>query len=138
MLAHDPHKTIESDSVRQTGLEELLGASDFVHCLATATPETENLMDEKAFAAMKPGAYFINVSRGNLIDEAALEKALTGGHLAGAALDVGRAADQKPSLHLALLPNVIATPHVGGQTPAAIESQALETVEQVRAVSKGA
>ena len=137
VLAHDPHKTIASDFIRQTGLEELLSASDFVHCLATATPETENLIGETAFAAMKDSAYFINVSRGNLVDEAALEKALTGGRIAGAAMDVGRAADQKPSPRLARLANVIATPHVGGQTPAAIESQALETVEQVRAVSKG-
>ncbi len=138
VLAHDPHKTIANDAVRQTGLEELLGESDFVHCLATATPETENLFDEKAFAAMKDSAYFINVSRGNLVDEAALEEALAGRRIAGAALDVGRAGDQKPSPGLARLPNVIATPHVGGQTPAAIESQALETVEQVRAVSQGA
>jgi len=137
VLAHDPHKTIAAPHVRQTGLEELLGASDFVHCLATATPETENLMDEKAFADMRPGAYFINVSRGNLVDEAALEGALASGHIAGAAMDVGRAADQKPTPSLARLPNVIATPHIGGQTPAAIESQALETVEQVRAVSEG-
>ena len=137
VLVHDPHKTIANDLVRQTGLEELLSASDFVHCLATATPETENLMDEKAFAAMKKGAYFINVSRGNLVDETALESALTDGRLAGAALDVGRAADQKPSPGLARLPQVIATPHIGGQTPPAIESQALETVEQVRAVSTG-
>jgi len=137
VLAHDPHKTIANHVVRQTGLEELLGASDFVHCLATATPESENLIGEEAFAAMKPSAYFINVSRGNLVDEPALERALTEGRIAGAALDVGRAEDQKPSPHLARLPNVIATPHVGGQTPAAIESQALETVEQVRAVSKG-
>ncbi|MHA1153134.1 MAG: NAD(P)-dependent oxidoreductase [Alphaproteobacteria bacterium] len=137
VLAHDPHKTIAGSDVRQTGLAELLGESDFVHCLATATPETENLMDEKAFAAMKAGAYFINVSRGNLVDEAALEKALIDGRLAGAAMDVGRAEDQKPSSHLARLPNVIATPHIGGQTPAAIESQALETVAQVRAVSEG-
>ncbi len=137
VLAHDPYKTIETGSVRQTGLEELLGASDFVHCLATATPETENLIGEKAFAAMKDGAYLVNVSRGNLVDEAALEEALNDGRIAGAAMDVGRAADQKPSPHLARLPNVVATPHVGGQTPAAIASQALETVEQVRAVSKG-
>ncbi|MEN8196390.1 MAG: NAD(P)-dependent oxidoreductase [Pseudomonadota bacterium] len=137
VLAHDPYKTIDDRHVRQTGLEELLGESDFVHCLAAATPETENLMDEKAFAAMKDGAYFINASRGNLVDEAALERALTNGRIAGAAMDVGRADDQKPSPGLARLPNVIATPHVGGQTPAAIESQALETVEQIRAVSEG-
>jgi len=138
VLSHDPYKTIADGRVRQTGLEELLGESDFVNCLAVATPETENLMNEKAFAAMKDGAYFINVSRGNLVDEAALEGALASGHIAGAAIDVGRAGDQKPSPGLARLPKVIATPHIGGQTLAAIESQALETVEQIRAVSQGA
>lgn len=137
VLVHDPHKTIDAPHIRQTGLEELLGESDFVHCLATATPKTENLMDEKAFAAMKASAFFINASRGNLVDEDALERALTDGRIAGAAMDVGRAEDQKPSPRLARLPNVVATPHVGGQTPAAIESQALETVAQVRVVSKG-
>jgi D-3-phosphoglycerate dehydrogenase len=137
VLAHDPYKTISEDHVRQTGLEELLSESDFVHCLAVAAPETENLMDEKAFAAMRNDAYFINVSRGNLVDETALERALTNGRIAGAAMDVGRGDDQKPSPRLAHLPNVVATPHVGGQTPAAIESQALETVEQIRAISDG-
>jgi D-3-phosphoglycerate dehydrogenase len=138
VLVDDPNKTITEAYVRQTGLEELLSQSDFVHCLATATPDTENLMGDAAFAAMKEGAFFVNVSRGNLVDEAALETALTTGRIAGAALDVGRAGDQKPSPGLARLPNVIATPHIGGQTPAAIESQALETVAQVRAVSEGA
>ena len=86
---------------------------------------------------MKDGAYFINASRGNLVDAAALERALTNRRVAGAAMDVGSAHNQKPSPGLARLPNVIATPHVGGQTPGAIESQALETVEQIRAVSEG-
>ncbi len=65
--------------------------------LAVATPETENLMNAAAFAKMKRGAYFINVSRGNLVDEAALEAALDSGHIAGCALDVGRAPDQMPT-----------------------------------------
>lgn len=137
VLVHDPHKTVTGTGTRQVELEELLAASDFVHCLAVATPATEKLMETGAFAAMKSSAFFINVSRGNLVDEAALEAALTSGRIAGAAMDVGRAPDQKPSPALAALPNVIATPHIGGQTPAAIESQALETVEQARAVSQG-
>ena len=137
VLVHDPYISIAEGHIMQTGLEALLSQSDFVHCLAVATPETENLIDEKALATMKDTACFINVSRGNLVDETALEKALTTGRIAGAALDVGRADDQKPSPGLARLPNVIATPHIGGQTPAAIESQALETVAQVRAVSEG-
>lgn len=137
VIVYDPHKTITDTRVVQVGFEELLQTSDFVHCLAVATRETENLMDEKAFASMKAGAFFINVSRGNLVDEVALQTALTSGHLGGAAMDVGRAKDQKPSLGLAGLPNVIATPHIGGQTLAAIEFQAMETVGQIRALSEG-
>jgi D-3-phosphoglycerate dehydrogenase len=62
---------------------------------------------------------------------------LRDGRIAGAAMDVGRARDQMPSLELAKLPNVIATPHVGGLTPPAIEYQALETVRQVAAIING-
>jgi D-3-phosphoglycerate dehydrogenase len=77
------------------------------------------------------------LSRGNLVDEAALAAALRDNRIAGAALDVGRARDQMPSAELARLPNVIATPHIGGLTPPAIESQSLETVRQVEAIIKG-
>ena len=63
--------------------------------------------------------------------------ALRNGVIAGAALDVGRAPDQMPTLGLAQLPNVIAAPHVGGLTPPAIEAQALDTVEQVRELVAG-
>ncbi len=136
VVVFDPHQTISDNHVTQIDWPGLLATSEFVACLAVATEETENLMDHRAFAAMKPGSYFINVSRGNLVDEAALANALNNGPLAGAALDVGRAADQKPSLALAALPNVIATPHIGGQTAPATEFQALETVAQVRAVSQ--
>jgi D-3-phosphoglycerate dehydrogenase len=94
-------------------------------------------MDAAAFARMKPGAFFINMSRGNLVDETALAKALTEGRIAGAAMDVGRAPDQMPSPELARLPNVIATPHIGGLTPPASESQAFDTVRQVEALVKG-
>jgi D-3-phosphoglycerate dehydrogenase len=86
---------------------------------------------------MQPHAFFINLSRGNLVDEAALAAALRENRIAGAALDVGRALDQMPSPELARLPNVIATPHVGGLTPQAIEHQSAETVRQVAAIIKG-
>jgi D-3-phosphoglycerate dehydrogenase len=86
---------------------------------------------------MRPHACFINLSRGNLVDEAALIAALRGNRIAGAALDVGRARDQMPTPELAKLPNVIATPHIGGLTPPAIESQSLETVRQVAAIING-
>ena len=118
-------------------LEQLLPQADYVACLAPARPETENLMDARRFAAMKPGAYFINASRGELVDEAALLRALDSGHLGGCALDVGRAPDQMPSPALAAHPRVIATPHIAGMTPAAVEHQSRETVAQLTELLAG-
>ena len=115
----------------------MLARSDYVICLAIANEETENLMNAAAFARMKPDAFFINMSRVNLVDEVALAKALSEGRIAGAALDVGRAPDQMPSPELARLANVIATPHIGGLTPPASESQAFDTVRQVEALVQG-
>jgi D-3-phosphoglycerate dehydrogenase len=86
---------------------------------------------------MQAHAFFINLSRGNLVDEAALAAALRENRIAGAALDVGRAPDQMPMPELAKLANVIATPHIAGLTPQAIEHQALETVRQVGFIIKG-
>ena len=106
-------------------------------CLALATPATENLFGAAAFAAMKPSAYFINASRGNLVDEAALLAALNSGCIAGCALDVGRAPDQMPSPALARHLLVIATPHIGGLTLPAIEHQSMETVRQVSDIVNG-
>ena len=121
----------------QVALPDLLARSDFVVCLAVADEATENLMNEAAFAAMKPSAYFINLSRGNLVDEAALAEALDAKRIAGAALDVGRAADQMPTASLARRADVIATPHIAGLTPDAAEHQAFDTVRQVEALIAG-
>jgi len=133
VLVNDPY-VADADSIP---LDQLLEQSDFVVPLAVATAETENLIDKNAFAKMKQGAYFINVSRGNLVDEAALEVALDSGHLAGCAMDVGRAPDQMPTPRLAARPDVVATPHIGGLTPPAIAHQALETVAQAAEIVKG-
>lgn len=137
VVVHDPHATVDESGLRQIAFDELLGLSDFVVCLATATATTENLMSERAFATMKRGAYFINAARGDLVDEAALVAALDIGHLAGCALDVGRAPDQMPSPHVAAHSLVLATPHVGGLTLPAIEHQAMETVAQVADLLQG-
>jgi D-3-phosphoglycerate dehydrogenase len=118
-------------------LEDLLATSDYVVCLAPANAETENMFNARTFERMKPAAFFINASRGNLVDELALERALDEGKIAGCALDVGRAPDQMPTPRLARHPKVIATPHVGGLTPQAAEHQALETVTQVAAILNG-
>ena len=108
-------------------MREGLAAADFVVPLAVATPETENLIDAAALARMKPTAWLINASRGNLIDEAALAQALDAQRIAGAAMDVGRAPDQMPSPGLAARPDVIATPHIGGLTPEAIAARMLKS-----------
>ena len=137
VVVADPHVAVQHAALRQTSMAALLAEADHVVCLASATAETENLINAAAFAAMKPAAFFINAARGNLVDEAALLHALDRGQLAGCALDVGRAPDQMPSPALAAHPRVIATPHIGGLTPAAIEHQALETVAQVAAIVQG-
>jgi D-3-phosphoglycerate dehydrogenase len=137
VLVADPHARPEDPRLEHLPLEALLAGSDFVVCLAVATEATENLMDAAAFARMRPGSFFVNPSRGNLVDETALLAALESGHLAGAAMDVGRAPDQMPTPALAAHPGVIATPHIGGLTPEAIEHQALDTVRQVQALAQG-
>src|SRR2546428_4182501 len=129
---HDPYQKME-----QVPLHELPAQSDYVVPLAVATAETENLIDARALAKMKRGAYLINVSRGNLVDEAALENALDSGHLAGCAMDVGRAPDQMPTPRLAARREVIATPHTAGLTLPAIEHQSMETVAQAAEIIKG-
>lgn len=133
----DPQARPDDARIETLPLDALLAQSDFVVCLAPALPETENLMNAAAFARMPRGAFFVNASRGSLVDEAALRDALDSGHLAGCALDVGRAPDQMPSPALAAHPLVIATPHIGGLTPPAAEHQALETVAQLRELLQG-
>jgi D-3-phosphoglycerate dehydrogenase len=136
VIAADPC-AVPEPPVDPVSMDELLTRSDFVVCLAIANESTENLMNADAFARMRRDAYFINASRGGLVDEAALAAALQDGRIAGAALDVGRAPDQMPTPSLAALPGVVATPHVGGLTPSAIAHQALETVRQVEAILRG-
>ena len=137
VMVSDPHARVGEAGIEQAAFEDLLAAADYVVCLAIANEQTENLMNDDAFARMKPGALFVNASRGNLVDEAALARALDSGRIAGAAIDVGRGPDQMPTPSLACRADVIATPHVGGLTPQAIEHQALETVAQVAEILQG-
>jgi D-3-phosphoglycerate dehydrogenase / 2-oxoglutarate reductase len=136
-LVSDPFKKIAAPGVKQVELPDLLEQSDFIVCLAIANEQTENLMNAEAFARMKKTAYFINLSRGTLVDEAALATALDENRIAGAAMDVGRAQDQMPSPLLARRADVIATPHIAGLTPDAAEHQAFDTVNQVKELLVG-
>ncbi|PAY03937.1 hydroxyacid dehydrogenase [Bradyrhizobium sp. UFLA03-84] len=137
VLVADPFATSDDPAIAHLPLDELLARADYVVCLAIANAQTENLIGQAALARMQKHAFFINLSRGNLVDEAALAAALRAGGIAGAALDVGRASDQMPTPELARLRNVIATPHVGGLTPQAIEHQSSETVRQVAKIVAG-
>lgn len=133
---YDPYKRVVNGCIEQTDLDAAL-VCDFVVCAAYATPETEGMMNRAAFAKMRPDAYFVNISRGILVDDAALEEALTTGRIAGAGLDVGLGQDQQPAPRIAALPNVIAVPHVAGLTREATDHQAFETVRQIRDLLDG-
>jgi D-3-phosphoglycerate dehydrogenase len=137
VLVADPFVTPDDAAIRHVPLDDLLARADYVVCLAIANAETENLIGQTALSRMQTHAFFINLSRGNLVDETALAAALREGRIAGAAMDVGRAPDQMPAPELAKLGNVIATPHVGGLTPQAIEHQSSETVRQVAKIVAG-
>ena len=92
-------------------LPELLAESDFVVLAAPLTPDTQGLISDEAIAQMKPGAWVINVARGELVDERALARALSEGRLGGAVLDTFREEPLPPTSTLYDLPNVILTPH---------------------------
>lgn len=97
-------------------LHDLLAASDIVCVCAPLTDATHHLLDAAAFAAIKTGAYLVNVARGALVEESALIDALRRGRLAGAALDVLEREPPPPDHPLLHMPNVLVTPHSLGAT----------------------
>jgi len=101
------------------GEQELLGVlpqADFVALTCPLTPRTENLIDARAFAAMKPSAYLINVARGKVVNEPALIEALDRNLIAGAALDCVGDEPLPAASPLWSLPDVLITPHTAGET----------------------
>ena len=89
----------------------MLGEADVVVVIVPHTPDTEQLIDGAALAAMRPGAFFINIARGMVVDEPALIAALQSGHLGGAALDVFAEEPLPPTSPLWDMPNVLVSPH---------------------------
>lgn len=134
---YDPYAKVEHGAIDVVDLDTVMSAPDFVVCAAYATPETRRMMNADLFRRMRRDAFFINISRGILVDEDALEQALVSGSIAGAGLDVGDGPDEQPSLRLARLPNVVATPHSAAQMREPSEHQAMETVAQVKAMLAG-
>jgi len=107
-----PERDERALGVEWTGLDDLLRESDFVSLNPLFTPETRHLIGERELALMKPTAYVINTSRGPVVDEAALVRALRDGRIAGAGLDVYED-EPRVTPDLIALPNVVLTPHVG-------------------------
>ncbi|HMN84177.1 MAG TPA: hydroxyacid dehydrogenase [Burkholderiaceae bacterium] len=140
VLATDPYvdpAEIARRGAQPVGLDELLERSDFVslHCPRDAS--TLNMIDEAAFARMKPGAVFISTARGGIHDEDALARALAGGHLAGAGLDVWQQEPPPLDSSLLKLPNVVATFHTAGVTGEARRTIAAMSAEQIVTVLAG-
>ena len=114
--------------------DALLERSDFVVLLTPLTPETTGLMNQAAFARMKPSAIFINISRGKTVDEDALYRALSSGQIRAAGLDVFVTEPAPLDNPLLSLPNVVATPHIGSATKATRDDMERLAVENVLAI----
>jgi D-3-phosphoglycerate dehydrogenase len=125
IIAYDPFSKLDPDFAKETNtsltsLEDVIANSDVISLHMPATPETMKVINASRLAAMKPHVIIVNVGRGELIDEVALEEALQKNQIAGAALDVRESEPPKDS-RFSDLSNVILTPHIAGITK---ESQA--------------
>jgi len=133
----DPRRLAAADEAKfgatHRSFEELLSEADFVSLHPQLTPETRHLMGERQFALMKPTAFVINTSRGPVIDEAALVRALRERRIAGAGLDVY---EREPAVspELVAMPNVVLTPHLGSAVFELREGMAHVVVDNILAL----
>lgn len=140
VVAYDPY--ISEEKGKKLGielvsdLEDLLQKADFITVHLPKTPETYHLLGDGEFAKMKDGVRVLNVARGGIIDEEALQGALDSGKVASAALDVF---ENEPATECPLIghPNVIATPHLGASTQEAQDRAGTMIAEFVSAALKG-
>ena len=119
------------------GLPGMLKECDFVVLTLPLTKETYHLFSDKMFEAMKPGAGFVNIARGGLVDEVALVAALKSGRVGGAVLDVFEQEPLPPESPLWSLPNVIITPHVSGISPKLMDAVVDLFVENLQRYQAG-
>ena len=134
LVAHDPYISKEIAAglgVELMTLDEMCASADYVTLHLPSTAETRHVFNDDRFARCKPGIRLINTARGELIDEAALRRAIESGIVGGAALDVF---EQEPpsDWSLAQLPQIIATPHIAASTEEAQELVGTETAATVR------
>jgi len=134
VIAYDPYVSSDAAkdrSIEMVELDELYARSDYVSLHLALTPETKGLINRESIAKMKDGVRILNCARGELVDSAALDEALTSGKVAGAGLDVF---ESEPPVDSPLLkqPNLVATPHIGGSTEEAQEKIGVRIAQQVR------
>lgn len=136
ILAHDPYPPKDVPGVEPVGLEELLRRSDAVILHVPLTPGTHHLIGADQLALMKPGGLLVNVSRGGLVDTDAVIKALDGGQLDGAALDV---LESEPHVPAGLLEQAgaLLTPHVAFSSDASVTELRRRAAEEVVRVLAG-
>ena len=133
VLGYSPHQTEETILARRAqpvSLPELYARADFISLHIPLNPETRRLIDGQALGQMKPGVRLICTARGGVIDETALLGALESGQVAGAALD-GYAQEPPGMSALVSHPNVIATPHIAGQTRESQERAGIDIATEV-------
>ena len=131
IIGYDPflsREALEKLGIRKVSLFYLLRNSDFISLHLPLLPETRNLIAKKEFSLMKKKAFIINTSRGEIVNEDDLIKALKNGEISGAALDVFK---NEPEINREFfsIPNVIATPHIGSFTKEADQAMSLGAVQ---------
>ena len=122
---------------RYVSWEELLQTSDFIVVAVTLNPSTKGLFNEAAFAAMKDGVRFVNISRGKVVDTDALYEALKSGKVAAAGLDVTEPEPLPGDHPLLTLPNITVTPHMASATEETRDEMALVTAQNIIAALSG-
>jgi phosphoglycerate dehydrogenase-like enzyme len=139
VLVHDPHAPdvlAEIYDATMTSLHRVMSGSDVIVCLAPLTSRTRGLIGADAIAAMRPGSVFVNVSRGAVVDSAALTARLRGGDVI-ACLDVWDPEPVPPDDEIRALPNVFLSPHIAGVTAAAEPRFFVLMVDEVLRVLAG-
>lgn len=124
------------EGVEMVTFEEILAQADVIS-IHTPLETSRNLFDETALKQMKPSAYLINVSRGGIVNEKALEKALTNGWIAGAACDVFEKEPIDPDHPLLKVPNFVATPHMAWYSEQAALDLNRKLAEELVRYAKG-